>query len=160
MSKAFTREDDDAPDERVRPKPNPALPPGATNWVTADGFKRFQDELQSLQEQRSAPTWNREMEQRLVDLEYLLSTVEVVAATDNNSHEVRFGSMVTVRDEAGEEQKYRIVGLDETDTDCCWVSWISPIARTLMGTKLGQRVKFRFPAGEMELLVTAITEVG
>ena len=110
MSKAFTREDDDAPDERVRPRPNPALPPGATNWVTADGFKRFQDELQSLKKQRSASTWTREKEQQLVDLEYLLSTAEVVAGSNEPSDEVRFGSVVTVRDEAGDEQKYRIVG--------------------------------------------------
>jgi transcription elongation factor GreB len=160
MSKAFTREDDDAPDERVRPRPNPSLPPGATNWVTADGFKRFQDELQSLHEQRSGSTWNREKEQRLADLEYLLSTAEVVAASGEPSNEVRFGSVVTVRDEAGDEQKYRIVGLDETDLDRGRVSWLSPIARALMGTRLGQRVKFRFPAGEKELLITVITEVG
>jgi transcription elongation factor GreB len=159
MSKAFTREDDAAHEERVRPRPNPTLPPGATNWMTADGFKRFQDELQSLHEQRSAQKWSREMEQRLVDLEYLLSIVEVVSATNAASDEVRFGSTVTVRDEAGDEQKYRIVGLDETDMDRGWVSWISPIARALMGAKLGQHVKFRFPAGEKELLIVSIADV-
>ena len=122
--------------------------------------KYITEELQSLKKQRSASTWTREKEQQLVDLEYLLSTAEVVAGSNEPSDEVRFGSVVTVRDEAGDEQKYRIVGLDEADLDRCWVSWISPIARALMGAKLGQRVKFRFPAGEKELLIAAITEVG
>jgi transcription elongation GreA/GreB family factor len=96
----------------------------------------------------------------MVDLEYLLGTAEVPATTGEPSNEVRFGSTVTVQDEDGEEQKYRIVGLDETDIDRCWVSWISPIARALMGARLGQRVKFRFPAGEKELLIMAIAEGG
>jgi transcription elongation GreA/GreB family factor len=66
--------------------------------VTADGFMRFQDELQLLQEQRSLSTWTRNQEQRLVDLEYLLSTAEEDEASSESSNEVRCGSTVTVQE--------------------------------------------------------------
>ena len=95
----------------------------------------------------------------MVDLEYLLGTADVVTATGDLCNEVRFGATVTVREKDGSEQNYRIVGLDETDLDRGWVSWLSPIARALLGARLGQCVKFSFPAGEKELLITAITEV-
>ena len=62
----------------------------------------------------------------------------------------------TNRDAAGEESTYRIVGVDEADVDRDWVSWVSPIARALLNARLGQRVRFRFPAGEDELEVVRI----
>ena len=64
---------------------------------------------------------------------------------------VRFGATVVVREESGEESTYRIVGVDETDIDRGWVSWLSPIAKTLMNARPGKRVRFKFPAGEEEL---------
>ena len=50
-----------------------------------------------------------------------------------------------------EETRYRIVGIDETDAERGWASWLSPIARALLHTRLGQRVRFKFPSGEDEL---------
>ncbi len=70
---------------------------------------------------------------------------------------VRFGATVTVRDNAGEEMCYRIVGVDEADIDRDWVSWLSPIARALLNARRGERVRFKFPAGEKELEIVAIT---
>ena len=64
---------------------------------------------------------------------------------------VRFGATVTVREKSGEESTYRIVGVDETDMDQGWVSWLSPVARALMNKKVGERVHFKIPAGETEL---------
>jgi transcription elongation factor GreB len=48
------------------------------------------------------------------------------------------------------------VGIDETDLDRNWVNWLSPIARALINARLGERVRFRFPAGEEELEVVRI----
>lgn len=162
MSKAFTREDDDEAEERIVARPHPALPEGATNWMTLDGMERIQSELHLLKEQRvasnEAATWGREFEQRLVDLEYLLRTVEVVTPTDGPCNEVRFGTTVTVREQDGAEHNYRIVGLDETDADRGWVSWLSPIARALMGARRRNRVLFHFPDGKKELKIIDITE--
>ena len=63
----------------------------------------------------------------------------------------------TVREDTGVESSYRIVGIDETDLDRGWVSWLSPIAKTLLNARLGQRVRFRFPAGEQDLEILKIT---
>jgi transcription elongation GreA/GreB family factor len=62
-----------------------------------------------------------------------------------------------VRDSAGEESTYRIVGVAETDFDRGWVSWQSPVARALLNARRGERVRFRFPSGEEELEITAVS---
>jgi transcription elongation factor GreB len=71
-------------------------------------------------------------------------------------HSLRFGATVTVREQSGEEATYRIVGTDESDPDRGWVSWLSPIARALMNAQLGERIRFKFPAGEEELEIVNI----
>ena len=69
---------------------------------------------------------------------------------------VRFGATVTVRELSGEVSRYRIVGVDETDIDRGWVSWLSPIGNALLNAQLGRRVRFRFPIGEKELEIASI----
>ena len=162
MSKAFTREDDDAPEEPVTARPNPALPPGAKNWMTADGAERLREELRLLSEQRAgspgAEGWRRAQAQRLADLEYTLATAEVVGPAGGACEEVRFGVSVEVRENDGVQRSYRIVGVDETAPDRGRVSWLSPIARALLGARRGERVTFKFPSGEKELEIVAITD--
>ncbi len=58
------------------------------------------------------------------------------------------------------ECAHRIVGVDETDLDRNWVSWLSPIARALMQKKVGQRVPFKAPRGQKELEIVAIEYEG
>jgi transcription elongation factor GreB len=69
---------------------------------------------------------------------------------------VRFGATVTVRNGRGVTLAYRIVGADEADPARDEVSWISPIARALLNARLGQKVTFRFPAGQDTLEITGI----
>ena len=66
---------------------------------------------------------------------------------------VRFGATVTVRESDGNEASYRIVGVDEVDLDRGWVSWVSPIAKALLNSKQGERIRFKFPSGEETLEV-------
>ena len=56
----------------------------------------------------------------------------------------------------GEEDCYRIVGVDEIDLERSWVSWASPIARALLNARVGERVRFKFPSGEEELEIMQI----
>jgi transcription elongation factor GreB len=166
MSKAFTKEDDDAPEEPLVARPLSTLPFGAKNYLTADGAERFRAELRALAEQRSSvaqfaddPGSKRQLralDQRALDLEDLLATAEIVPSNACDPDEVCFGSTVTVREPDGTEQQYRIVGVDEADFDRGWVSWISPIARALTGARLGQQVAFKFPSGEKQLEIVAI----
>jgi transcription elongation factor GreB len=69
---------------------------------------------------------------------------------------VRFGATVTVREPDGSTTRYRIVGVDETDLDRNWVSWLSPVARALLNARLGDRVTLKAPRGAKELEITGI----
>lgn len=170
MSKAFTRESDDAPDLPVRPLRASPLPPGAKNYLTAGGAARLRAELdQLLQEERprissdaqtaSEPEARRRLQAldaRIAELKRTLQTAVIVPAPAPPHEQVRFGATVIVRERNGEESRYRIVGVDETDIDRGWVSWLSPIAKALLNARLGQRVRFQFPSGEAELEIVDI----
>jgi transcription elongation factor GreB len=167
MSKAFTREETDGPDIPEPPPLVAVLPAGAKNYITAKGAQSLRDELARLvntvRPSLAAATENPDakrqlvsLDQRIHRLEESLQSAEVVAPPEGEASAVRFGATVTIRETNGEESIYRIVGVDETDIDRGWVSWLSPIARALMNAKVGDRVRFRIPSGETELEVVAV----
>ncbi len=167
MSKAFTREDDSAAEPIVAPRPASALPNGAKNYLTPQGEQNMRAELARLIEVErptvtSLPETDesrRELQllnQRIQHLKESLETAVVVPPPAPPYEQVLFGATVTVRDQFG-ESRYRIVGVDETDLERDEVNWLSPIAKTLLNAKLGQKVKFRFPAGEDVLEIIDIT---
>ena len=167
MSKAFTREETDGPEMPDLPPLVSTLPPGAKNYMTPDGAERLREELTRLVEvrrpqlaaARNDPDSKRQLagiDQRIAQLEQSLQTAEVVRPLPEETNVVRFGATVVVREESGEESTYRIVGVDETDIDRGWVSWLSPIAKTLMNARPGKRVRFKFPSGEEELEIVRI----
>ena len=167
MSKAFTREDDNAPELPDLPLPAPALAPGAKNYITPVGAQKLRDELQRLVEVRRPelaeasddPDSKRQLarlDQRIMQLEESLHSAEIVPSPSGPADVVRFGATVTVRESDGTETSYRIVGVDETDMDRNWVSWMSPIAKALLNGKPGQRIRFKFPSGEETLEIIEI----
>ena len=166
MSKAFTREENEGPDVPELPPLVSTLPPGAKNYITRAGADRLHDELTRLVETERPPLAASEdedakrrlsiLDQRVFQLEQSLQSAEVISPGAMPNDSVRFGATVTVREESGEEATYRIVGVDETDFDRGWVSWLSPIARALMNTEVGQRVRFKFPSGEENLEIIGI----
>lgn len=165
MSKAFTREDD-SDELPPPPKRSSPLPPGAKNYITADGAKRLRRELERCMERRArvaaadvpanAKLELQKIDQHIAALQSVLDSAVVTSPPEKPWDEVRFGATVKVRDTNGEESTYRIVGVEETDIDRNWISWVSPIARALFNAKVGQRVRFRVPAGERELEVLSI----
>ncbi len=166
MSKAFTRESDDAPEQPIQ-RPLTPLPPGVKNYITPRGERRLREEMErllqverpqaaALPDVAAAKSQTQSIDQRVVALEQSLRTAEVVPPSAQPWEQVRFGATVTVRDRSGVETRYRIVGVDETDLDRDWVSWRSPLAKALLNARLGQRVGFQTPAGEQELEITAI----
>ncbi|MFI5337636.1 MAG: GreA/GreB family elongation factor [Opitutales bacterium] len=171
MSKAFTREDD-SEEAPVRPRPVSLLPPGVRNYLTAAGARRFRDELARLSgterpalaaaatgtslAAQDAKEQLQSVESRMAQLEQCLATAEVVAPPLPPYDVVRFGAAVTVRDPAGAETTYRIVGADEADADKNEVSWLSPIARALLNARLGHKVPFKFPSGAVQLEIIGI----
>lgn len=166
MSKAFTREDD-VPELPAVPRPISVLPPGAKNYLTPSGAVRLRGELerlvQSERPQLSAanddPNIKRQLQvldQRILQLQHTLQTAVVTGPPAVADNVVRFGAMVTVRERSGAESIYRIVGVDETDLDQNWVSWLSPIAKALLNAQVGQRVRLKLPGGDEELEIMAV----
>ena len=167
MSKAFTREDDTAPELPDLPPPASSLAPGAKNYITPAGAQKLRDELQrlievarpELVEASDDPDAKRQLarlDQRIAQLEESLQSAEIVPSPGGPADVVRFGSTVTVREPDGTETSYRIVGVDETDIDRNWVSWMSPIAKALLHGKRGQPIRFKFPSGEETLEIINI----
>jgi transcription elongation factor GreB len=166
MSKAFTREENEGPDVPELPPLSSTLPPGAKNYMTRDGADRLRAELAKLVEQeRPAVATSSDdeakrrlatLDHRIFQLEQSLQSAEVISPPDEPPKSVTFGATVTVRDHRGEEDTYRIVGVDEIDFVRDGVSWLSPIARALINAKTGQRVRFKFPSGEKELEIVSI----
>jgi transcription elongation factor GreB len=168
MSKAFTRESDDAPEEPVASRLVPTLPPGAKNYLTPDGARRMREELNQLLENErpnlsaSPDKAEAERQMQLLDhriryLQQSLQTAVVTGPPAATEDRVRFGARVVVRERSGAEARYRIVGVDETDIDRGWVSWQSPIARALLNARCGQKVRLKLPSGEEELEIMGIS---
>jgi len=99
----------------------------------------------------------REIDHRLAHLARIMKAAKVVdPAKQEDRGQVRFGATVVVRERNGAESEYRIVGIDETDIDRGWVSWLSPIAKALLNHRRGERVRFQFPSGEEELEIVKV----
>jgi transcription elongation factor GreB len=166
MSRAFVRESDDRPELPIA-RPSSALPAGAKNYLTLDGAARLRRWLQDLVEvQRPAlaaalPVVDAKRQLLALDLqiqqlEESLQSAEVVPPPNDSTDVVRFGATVRVRRQDGEEDDYRIVGVDEIDLDRGWVSWMSPIAKALLNSRVGEIVRFRFPSGEEPLEIVQV----
>lgn len=166
MSRAFVRESDDQPELPIARQAS-ALPPGAKNYLTPGGAARMREELRDLLEserpalvsQSSEPEAKRRLlalDQRIQQLEESLQSAEIVRPSPEGEKIVRFGATVTIKRSDGEEDSYRIVGVDEIDLERSWVSWASPIARALTNARIGERVRFKFPSGEESLEILRV----
>ncbi len=176
MSKAFVREDaeSDGEDDAEKPRRRGA------SYITPEGASKMQDEIDFLwkverrritkeveaaaaqgdrsdnAEYRYGKKRLREIDRRLQFLQKRLDTLTIVVPSPEQEGKVFFGAWVTVEDEDDKAQTYRIVGPDEIDLDKRWISIDSPIARALLGKKVGDDVTVRRPKGEAELVVVSI----
>jgi transcription elongation factor GreB len=158
----------------------PALPPGAKNYITPAGYARLKSELQLLLDQERPAlvkviAWAasngdrsenadyiygkrrlREIDRRIRFLTKRLEIAEVIDPARPGVEQVFFGATVTYRDGKGDERTISIVGQDEVDTPRGRISWISPVARALTKARAGDCVTLRTPAGVEELEIIAI----
>ncbi|HKQ28877.1 MAG TPA: transcription elongation factor GreB [Burkholderiales bacterium] len=177
MSKAFTKEDTEAPEEALEA---PALPATSKNYMSPAGFARLKAELRELVEvERPAVVktvaWAasngdrsengdyiygkrrlREIDRRVRFLIKRLENAEVVQSSGRDTDQVFFGARVRVRSSAG-EKTVTILGLDEVDPGQGVVSWISPIAKALIKAREGDIVTLRTPAGEEKLEIVEVS---
>src|SRR5438445_11294123 len=87
------------------------------------------------------------VEGRIADLEMKVGNAEVIEPPTSGDR-VTFGSTVLLEDEGGKEIRYQIVGSDETDPARGRISILSPLARTLIGKSVGDRVTAQLPGGK------------
>ena len=87
-------------------------------------------------------------EGRIMELESLIARAEIIDLTKLSGDSIKFGATVKLVDEDTEEEKtYQIVGEPEADVRSGRVSVTSPIARALMGKKVGDTVEVSTPGG-------------
>ena len=168
MSKAFTRESDDEGDALDIVRQPSSLPPGVKNYITPQGARRLQEEMQHLVEVER-PLWAgkgsdavarqrvQRVDQQIAALDAIHRSLMVVDPPPPPWEQVKFGAVVSVKNRKGETLEYRIVGVEETDVDQGRVSWLAPIARALLNARVGQTVPFRFPSGEEALEILSVT---
>jgi transcription elongation factor GreB len=170
MSRAFVDEDAaSGGGEEVAPLKLP-LPPGTRNYMTPDGAARQALELRKLQLERrpalaakaaaephgTARRALGECDRRIAYLSRMQTLLEVVDPAAQRTDRVRFGATVTVRQTPEGERRVRIVGVDEAEPGSGNVSWISPIAKSLIGARVGDTVRCELPAGPTRLKVLSI----
>jgi transcription elongation factor GreB len=177
MSKAFTKEDSEAPDEELEA---PELPASGKNYISAAGFARLQAERRELVEVErpevvKTVAWAasngdrsengdyiygkkrlREIDRRVRFLIKRLENAEVVHSAGRDTDQVFFGATVRVRSAAG-ERTVTILGLDEVDPARGIVSWISPMAKALLKAREGDTVILRAPSGEEQLEILEVS---
>ncbi|OGS91929.1 MAG: transcription elongation factor GreB [Gallionellales bacterium GWA2_60_18] len=179
MSKAFTREDDSADEEL---EPSFRLPDGAKNYITPGGYRKLKEELEQLwkierPELVKTVAWAasngdrsenadyhygkkrlREIDRRVRFLRKRLEQAEVVdPAQRGECDQIFFGATVTVCGSDGCECTYSIVGVDEADVGRGLISWVSPLARTLLKLHEGEVATLRTPAGVQELDILSVS---
>ena len=144
MSVAFTKEDsaETASETQLPDRPISEHP----NLVTADGLKALERQLANAQAAIAASSGIDDVNEKrrqqalpLRDARYLAERVRTAQVIDApTSHAtVAFGSTVTFARDDGRVQTYRIVGEDEADPKAGTISFVSPVARLLMGKAVG-----------------------
>ena len=99
----------------------------------------------------------REIDRRLGYLGRIMKDAKVVdPAKQQARDQVRFGAEVELADENDNRRTVTVVGDDETDASAGRIGWSAPLARALIGARVGEERTVRLPAGEKSYEVIAI----
>ncbi len=150
-------------------------------YITPEGFKRVRDEYEELfgierPKVVEVVSWAaslgdrsenadylygkrrlREIDRRLAHLARIMKAAKVVNPADQPTRDqVRFGATVELADENDNRRVLTVVGDDETDASAGQIGWSAPIARALIGAKVGDERTVRLPSGEKSYEVVSI----
>lgn len=171
------------PDDDEEDEAPPGLPPGTPFYMTPSGADALRAELRRLWEEErpkvvEVVAWAaslgdrsenadyqygkrrlRQIDARVRFLRKRLERVQVVdPAAQPRREQVFFGATVTYARAADDaEITLTIVGVDEADADAGRVSWVAPVARALLGAKVGDTRRLRTPAGIEHIEVIGIS---
>ena len=150
-------------------------------FITPEGFKRLREEYEALFAVERPKiveivSWAaslgdrsenadylygkrrlREIDRRLAHLARVLKSAEVVDPAGQQARDqVRFGATVELADEDDNRRTVTIVGDDESDASAGRIGWSAPVARALVGAKVGEERTVRLPAGEKSYEIVSI----
>jgi transcription elongation GreA/GreB family factor len=149
---AETASETQLPDREISPHPN---------LVTETGLKALERQLLEARDAYEATNAIEDVNERrrqaaipLRDARYFAQRVSTaqLMPSPTSFEVVAFGSTVTFERDDGRVQTYRIVGEDEADPKTGSISFVSPVARGLMGKAVGDVIS----VGDQELEITAI----
>ncbi|CAN7495110.1 transcription elongation factor GreB [Polaromonas sp. LjRoot131] len=177
MNKAFTKETDAEDDEPALPP----LPAGGKNYITPQGYERLRRELLDLIDNERPKMveivhWAasngdrsengdyhygkkrlREIDRRIRFLTQRLEIAEISnPSLHHGSDQVFFGATVSYADDSGAERTVTILGIDEANSALGQISWISPVARALLKSRVGDEVSLVTPQGLQTLEVLKV----
>lgn len=144
MSRGFVKEGDQEEVPMVLPRA--FLPSGTPNYVTPEGLKRLLDEMESLKKEWTDAGSNyvtkNYLDAKMRLLSERINSAVLIDNTKTNPDVVSFGMYVKYNDKV-----IRIVGVDEADASKGLISFISPIAKALIGKKKGDKFEIKVPRG-------------
>jgi len=177
MNKAFTKEAE-AQDDELAPTP---LPAGGKNYITPRGYACLRGELLDLIDNERPKVvemvhWAasngdrsengdyiygkkrlREIDRRIRFLTQRLEVAEISnPSLHQGSDQVFFGATVTYADNSRVERTVTILGIDEANSALGQISWISPVARALLKSRVGDEVSLVTPQGLQVLEVLQV----
>jgi transcription elongation GreA/GreB family factor len=147
LSVAFTKEDSAATASETTLTDRPVSP--HPNLVTEAGLKALESQLRQAREAYETAQKIEDVNERrrqgaipLRDARYFAARIRTaqVVTKPASADTVVFGSAVTFRRHDGRVQTYRVVGEDEADPKTSSISFVSPVARALMGKAVGDVV--------------------
>jgi len=162
MSRGFVKEGDQ--EEHPIIPPRAALPNGVNNFVTPNGWKELLQEREELENQRKALPTDNERERRygamviegtLKLLDERINTARIIDLTTQPKDEVRFGATVEFLN-GKRKLTFQIVGVDEANIKKQKIAFTSPIARALVGAKVGEEVDFHRETETVKLKVLSV----
>jgi transcription elongation GreA/GreB family factor len=157
MSRAFVKENDDAQSGDALPD----LPISAhPNYVTASGLAQLEARRAALQAERHKldsadgdlvqASHIARLDQEIRYLDVRIASAIPIDLKSIDRSQVAVGARVAVEDADGVAHHYRIVGEDEADAEGL-ISWVSPLAKALMGARAGDHVVWKRPRGDVEI---------
>ena len=164
MSRGFVKEDDlehagtDLPERPISLHPNYVTPLGLQQLEQF--YRQFEAERLLYINRKDDPTAQQKLAKIDRELRYFsarLESAQLVPAIIEPQDTVLFGTKVIVEDEYGETHTFVIVGEDEADINQHKVNYLSPIAKALIGKKLGDTVIWQRPAGNISLEIIKIS---
>ena len=157
MSRAFVKEPEGDQTEDILEKPQSEHP----NYITLPGLEHMKQELNKLSQKKNIlkeqeDNLNIKNQLRTIETEsrYLEKRIQCAIPVDitlQSGEEIHFGATVELIGDDYSQYIFTIIGEDETDVENGLISWVSPLARELIGKKTGEIVNWQRPAGNLEV---------